>query len=380
MNLLDETQGCIDMDMKRILYHTAKPDFESFSKVVKGESLPRRVHLFEHEIDGPFQKKVFHALFDEPLNSTYPADDSDEKSRRGAMENRIQQDIRFRYHFGYDTATLWGTFHHNPTARPLKHEYRTWAQEDHGLIQSWDDLEKIAWDSIIPDDRLGELYLKYLTPGMKCVMCSPLWHKVMDVLFGHTTLFMKVIEEPELVKAVIDIWGQKVYDFYSLYIGESFVGGIFHGDDLGHKTGPMIRPKLIKALLFPWFKKYADLAHEHGKLFALHSCGHIYTLMDAFIDDLKIDAFHSFQDDLYPVTRFKKAYGHRVSVLGGADVDCLSRKNEPDLRAYLRDLLNVCMEGGRYVFGSGNSVTDYIPVKNWVIMIEEAIMFSEGMR
>ena len=61
-----------------------------------------------------------------------------------------------------------------------------------------------------------------------------------------------------------------------------------------------------------------------------------------------------------------------MGIIGGVDVDKLTRYDEKSLRMYIREILQVCTEGGRYVFGSGNSIANYIPVKNYLIMLEEA--------
>ena len=55
----------------------------------------------------------------------------------------------------------------------------------------------------------------------------------------------------------------------------------------------------------------------------------------------------------------------------GVDVDKLCRIRGLSLRKYIRTILDVCMFNGRYAFGSGNSITNYMPVKNYMIMFEE---------
>ncbi|HPE68950.1 MAG TPA: uroporphyrinogen decarboxylase family protein [Thermotogota bacterium] len=342
-----------------------EPNFALFRSVMMGEAAPLRVHLFEHEIDGPFRKKIWVGRWNLPWGES--------------REQRIFQDIEFRRRMGYDFATLWGTYRNNPLFSPEGAEGRRWAQEGLGLIRSREDFEKWDWQAIRVDESVGEIYRALLPAGMKCLMCSPVWHKIMDDFLGHTGLFTAVIEQPDLVKDVIDAWGQKVFDFYATYIREDFVGGIFHGDDLGHKTGTLVRPSVIRALFLPWVKKYAALAHQEGKVFFLHSCGNVYALMEDFLQDIQIDAFHSFQDTIVPVTDFKKRYGKRTGVLGGVDVDKLARLPERELRAYLDSILETCMEGGRYALGSGNSITDYVPVSNYRIMIAQAVRFSESM-
>jgi len=130
-------------------------------------------------------------------------------------------------------------------------------------------------------------------------------------------------------------------------------------------------------LVLPWFKKYAALAHAHGKVFWYHCCGNIYNgVIEDLIDDVQVDGFHSFQDIIMPVTEFKARYGGRVAILGGVDVDSLARLEEPALRKYIRTVLERCMPGGRFALGSGNSVTNYVPLENYLIMLEEARRWS----
>lgn len=114
-------------------------------------------------------------------------------------------------------------------------------------------------------------------------------------------------------------------------------GAIFHGDDLGYKKGLWVRPKTLREVVLPWFEKYSSLAHEHGKMFWLHSCGNISEVMQDLIEDVNTDGFHSFQDVTMPVCDFKSKHQDRVAVLGGVDVDKSSRYGEESLRRYVRD-------------------------------------------
>lgn len=65
-----------------------------------------------------------------------------------------------------------------------------------------------------------------------------------------------------------------------------------------------------------------------------------------------------------PVTSFKETYGDRVAALGGVDMDKLCRLSEDELRKYCRSVLDKCMPGGRYAYGSGNTIANYVPLKN----------------
>ncbi len=93
--------------------------------------------------------------------------------------------------------------------------------------------------------------------------------------------------------------------------------------------------------------------------------------MDDLIHDVKIDARHSFEDVIEPVSQAKQRYGKDIALLGGIDVDFLCRATEGEVRQRVRDTLNACMPGGGYCLGTGNSVANYIPLENYLAMLDE---------
>jgi uroporphyrinogen decarboxylase len=93
--------------------------------------------------------------------------------------------------------------------------------------------------------------------------------------------------------------------------------------------------------------------------------------MEALIEEVGIDARHSFEDAILPVTEAYEKYGHRIAILGGIDVDFLCRSKEEDIRKRVRDTLDVCMQGSGYCLGTGNTVTNYIPLESYLVMLDE---------
>ena len=91
-----------------------------------------------------------------------------------------------------------------------------------------------------------------------------------------------------------------------------------------------------------------------------------------------MDAKHSFEEVILPITEAKRLYGDRLSLLGGMDVDLLARGSEADIRAKTREIISVCLPGGGFCLGVGNWVTDYIPVENYLMMLDEARKYQIG--
>jgi uroporphyrinogen decarboxylase len=99
--------------------------------------------------------------------------------------------------------------------------------------------------------------------------------------------------------------------------------------------------------------------------------------MNDLIDYVGIDAKHSFEDNILAVAEAKEKYGKRIAILGGADVHVLCTEDEAGVRKYVSGILNACAPSGGYALGTGNSVANYIPVQNYLAMLDEGRRWSD---
>jgi uroporphyrinogen decarboxylase len=345
------------------------PDFEELDRVIKGEKQPTRVHLAELGIDEEVVRFVTVRVFGEEWVP------STEQTR----SRYARQHVSFHAKMGYDFVTVWAAFDNMPQFKErraadtaeLSRGERHWVEEGGGIIKDWNDFERIGWQKITPDFAWLDEMRQVLPDGMKLVVGSTVFEMILERFLGYEDLFMLSVDNPELVEAVFSNWGQKVYDFYREAVQYPEVGAIFHADDLGFKTATMMSPDFLRKNVFPWFSRYAALAHEHGKTYWYHCCGNVLNVMEELIEDVRIDAFHSFQDVIIPIAEFLNRYGDSVAGLGGVDMDKLARLEDADLRRYVREILDKCMPG-RFALGSGNTVANYVPVDNYLAMVDEA--------
>jgi uroporphyrinogen decarboxylase len=93
-------------------------------------------------------------------------------------------------------------------------------------------------------------------------------------------------------------------------------------------------------------------------------------------DLVQIDGKHSFEDTIEDVREVKQTYGKKIALLGGLDVDFLCRADEQTIRQRVRDTLDVCQPGGGYCLGTGNTVANYIPVDNYLAMLDEGRLYG----
>lgn len=245
-----------------------------------------------------------------------------------------------------------------------------WTNESKGVISNREEFENFEWpDAKAADLSVLDYYEKHLPPDMKVFHVVDLWEVVRD-LMGFETICFAFYEDPVLVKDIFNKAGNFLIEVLSRCVSYSCYGAIYLGDDLGYKTSLMISPDLIKEFILPWHKRISRLAHDHQKYFFFHSCGQIYSMIDEYIDHVKIDAKHSFEENVMPVEEVKKRYGNRLTLLGGVDVDLLSRSDPQTIYRKTEAILKACQPGGGYFLGAGNWITDYIPLDNYLAMLQ----------
>ena len=349
-----------------------KPDFEELKKVIKGKKA-EKVHFVELLMDYEVKKYITERYFGE---------DWIEYSEEN-KEKYIKQEINFWYKLGYDYVRIAGGIVFYGKSRKTKDTAilskgeRGWVEEGVGMIKDWSDFENYPWQKKEEIDySLYEIASKNLPDGMKMLICpsSGVFEIASETLLGFENMSYLIVDNFPLVEAVFNKVGEIIYEFYKNAVEIDNVEGFFQGDDLGFKTSTFLSPEHLRKLVIPWHKKFAEIAHQKGKMYWLHCCGNILNVIDDFINGVKIDAFHSFQDEIIPVWEFKKKYGEKIAVLGGLDVNKLASYDEKNLREYVREILDKCMPY-RYALGSGNSIANYIPVENYLIMLDEGLKY-----
>ena len=352
-----------------------EPDVEEFKDVILRKKRPKRAHICELGIDKVVLKYIWENIFGEKWI---------EGETREEREKMLLNYIKIFKNLGFDTVRLNSDFRFDAnikfpqkvrkgkdTAELSKNE-RNWVEEKEGMIKTWEDFENYPWpDGEKIDIWPFEFISENLPDSMGILGClSQGVFEITMFLFGYENLCYLIYDNPELVKAVIDKVGEIILKGYEKLCKMKKLIGFFQGDDMGFKTGLLLPPDFIRKHILPWHRKFSELAHNNNLLYILHSCGNLEEIMEDLIEFVKIDAKHSFEDEIIPVWKFKRKYGERIGVIGGVDVGKLCRFEDGKLRKYVREILDKCgLEG--YILGSGNTIANYVPVKNFLIMIEE---------
>jgi uroporphyrinogen decarboxylase len=352
-----------------------EPNVEHFKQVLRrGPS--GRVPLAELAI----AEETLTELHGAPL---IPLSHSDGHQR---FREAIRQRIQLWHDLGYDYFRVRAeipfqveTFAARDTATLGRGE-RRWANEHEGAIKSLADFEAYPWPApAAVGFSAAEAAQGELPDGMGMMGFSGGVLEWSSYLLGLEGMMLLLYDNPDLVRAVVDRVGQIIYDAFRVFCDMEPVFALWLGDDMGFKTATLLQPQHLRNYILPWHKRYAELAHRTGRLFLLHSCGHLEAIMPDLIDDVRIDAKHSFEDVIIPVEQFKQRWGKRVAVMGGVDVDLLSRGTEDVVRRRTSQILTACAPGGGYACGSGNSITNYMPTANYLAMLETIHRFNGRM-
>lgn len=189
-------------------------------------------------------------------------------------------------------------------------------------------------------------------------------------IMGYETLSLALADDPELVSDVVDCIERQMLAVFRHVAAMERVGAMWISDDMGFRTGTFLSPAHMRAYVLPTQRRLAAAAHAEGIPVLLHSCGNLTAIMDDLIDDVGIDAKHSFEDVITPVTEAKRLWGHRVCLIGGVDLDPLTRLSPEEVYRYTLGILEKCAPGGGYILGTGNSVANYVPIPNYLSMLQ----------
>ena len=334
-----------------------KPDFNRLKKVLLRDGEPDFVPFYDLFAD----KEVIEAVVGKPLT--------------------VESAVEFQVKCGYDYVNAGIAFGYprrlisTDDVAALSRGRRNFVDDNHGVVENRADFDAFAWPETTDSVLNGiNRVLPFVPDGMKIILGMPggILENVMW-LMGYIPFSYAIADDEQLVFDLFEKIGHDFTRILKLCLEKTDIrqiGAVVMGDDMGFNTSTMISPKLLRKYVFPWQKKIVEIVHAYDLPFILHSCGNLEAIMDDLIDDVGIDAKQSFEDNIMPVREAKKKYGSRIAILGGADVHSLASLNEAQVRAYVSRIIEDCAPGGGYALGTGNTIANYIPVANFLAMLD----------
>lgn len=351
------------------------PDWEALVRCIQRKGTPARVHYIELFLDGEVQTAIcgHYGLLD-GMDSKDPFFD-------------LKRQVKVQRFLGYDYVRCGlegiglkiGHTSIEDTAGLKRDGGRSFIDENRGPITNWAEFNAYPWpDPEKAGTRALEWYQKNLPDDMCIIGSGGFAHfcEYLTWLMGYQTLCYALFDDRDMVKAI----SQKLIDLFRVFLRRMLefdrVKMIWGSDDMGFRSGTLISPDDLREFVFPGHKLMADMAHAAGCPYLLHSCGQLAAVEADLIENVGIDGQHSFEDTIIGVADFKKQYGNRIAVLGGMDVDFLCRAGRDEVERRVESTLEKCMPNGGYCLGTGNSVANYIPLDNYLTMLETGRRFK----
>lgn len=339
------------------------PDYRRFINVLERKKRPDRLPFYEHLASPGFISNAMGVSF----TDLDPSTDEYWKSY-----------VDFWVGLGFDCVPIEVSL---DCPLPSDHRGLSDGSESHVVIRNWEDYNSYDWpeeDRPLPIERYDRA-AEFLPAGAKLVAgVAKGPYEWVSQMMGVVGLSFALVDQPDLVEAVFSRIGNLILRVDAMLARRDSVCALRQGDDLGFKTATFLPPDVLRKHVLPVYTRQAAIAHDAGKPFVLHSCGNLEEIYDDLIDECKIDGKHSYEDTIIPVGDFKKKYGSRITPLGGIDVDVICRADEKTLRDYTRRIVEECYNDGFWALGTGNSLTDYMPVEQYRIVLDEGRRCTAG--
>jgi uroporphyrinogen decarboxylase len=240
-----------------------------------------------------------------------------------------------------------------------------------------DDLDAYPWPN--PDYLHFEECIDALKRVGPFYRASGFWtcfyHNIMD-LFGMDNYMIKMYTHPAVVHAVTD----RVCGFY-YEANERFfeaagdlIDGFFFGNDFGTQVDLICSPDQFDTFILPWFRRFTQQGHRHGRQVILHSCGAIFRVIDRLIE-AGVDCLHPLQAraSQMDAETLARQYKGRIAFLGGVDTqDLLVRATPEEVKEDVRRI-RALLEPRLIVSPSHEALLPNVSPENVLAMAEAAI-------
>lgn len=350
----------------------SEPDYRRLLKIIDRDGLPDRVPTFEIALPTSVaimkRMKELDPTF-EPLWTPDPS--------LGPKDMRARVSISAMYAGGYDYVTLIPDFDFRTNLHKSEASSRGFLITGDQMIKTREDFKNYDWPDVSKEDfGVFKLYEQYMPKGMKTLMYSRGPHIALLYLLGYEGMCYLLEDDEELFMDIMNEACERLYELYARCAKEESVFALMIAEDFGFTNNTFLPPEFLRKTLLPWHKKVAKVCHENNKRYILHSCGYNDSIMEDIID-CGIDAKHSYEDKITPIWEYKKRWGDRIGLLGGFDMNKLGSFDTQHVKEHVKFMMDNCKAGGGWALGSGNSVADYVPVDNYITMIQEGYKLGQ---
>lgn len=184
---------------------------------------------------------------------------------------------------------------------------------------------------------------------------------------------------PDYVEAVFEMHTQNCIDNLEIYkqaCGDNIQMVVVSGTDFGCQNGLLFSKQMFQELYKPFYKRMNDWVHQNTNWKTwYHSCGGVFDIMDDFVE-MGVDILNPLQLSAggMDAKKIKETYGDQLTFWGGGvdSQDTLPNGTPDEVRAQVKERLDILAPGGGYVFNSIHNIIGHVPPENIAACFEAA--------
>ncbi len=195
-------------------------------------------------------------------------------------------------------------------------------------------------------------------------------------LLGFENLLMALIDEPELVRGLVDL-SVEMNLAMAREVARHGADFVFTGDDYASAERPFMSPQAFREFFYPGLVRVVAGFHECGLPVIKHTDGNIRPLLEMILDS-GIDCL----DPIDPIAgmdigEMKALYGGRIALKG--NVNCahtLTFGSEQQVVEETRAVIRQAAQGGGLILSSSNSIHSAVKPGNYLAMWNALRMYG----
>jgi uroporphyrinogen-III decarboxylase len=156
------------------------------------------------------------------------------------------------------------------------------------------------------------------------------------------------------------------------------VDAIIIGEDMAGSNGPLINPRDLKNIMFPFLVREIEEVRRTGTKVLIHSDGNTMPVFEDIVS-LGIDGYQAIEGDAgMDIGLLKDKYGDRLCLIG--NVDCgntLTHGSPSEVVGEARHVIDCTAGGGGFFLGSSNSIHDGVKLENLLAMTKTAVKYGK---
>jgi len=346
------------------------PDFSRLRKTLLLEGIPDRLPLLDFIVHESIMQWTLERTFD---TAAFQAGN---KVYKTVGTPKDQMD--FWVAAGYDYAHVRPFYDFHPEALYVKD--RTVNPENIGAIDSFATLRSQEWPWQRPQEfcyDFLEQMAELLPKNMKIILSTGDIFTHVWELMGFVNFCNMLYEEPEFIAEMFRQFGEALVTLNrrSVEVLGDSLGAIWYTDDLAFNSGPFVNPSFYRQYLYPYVQQISDMAKAKNVPFLYHTDGALWSLFSD-LDKLGVHGIGEMEPQSMDIAMVKKEWGHRFALIGGIEIDTLSRGSYQECFDLSCDIMKKAGYNGGYCVGSSNTLAHYVNPENFKAMIDAA--FTHG--